>query len=109
MATTSGNERCILVSEVTASGTASVSPVGVTNRGVTSQLLDGVYVTVWGMVKQGSIGANSYVITDGADDTGIEIITQVHPRSPRVPLSSFQEQPATAGRGLSGFDREITA
>ena len=56
-------------------GTGAVGPLGVTNRGLVDVMMEGLYVRAWGVVKTGSIIGNSFVITDGSDDSGIKIIT----------------------------------
>lgn len=76
--TKAGGERCIEVSSVVASGTASVGTVGANNKALREAIMDGLYVTAWGSVKAGSVTANSFVISDGSDD-GIKVITHEAP------------------------------
>jgi hypothetical protein len=74
-----GAEPYIQVTTMTRADAATVVPVAASNFAVGRSLMDGFYVTVFGRVKTGSIVGNSYVITDGSDDTGIKIITQSAP------------------------------
>ena len=75
MQTTSGGERYILVDEMACSGTSSATPLGVNNRSLKEDIMTGLYVKAWGVVKTGSITGNSFVITDGSDDSGVKVIT----------------------------------
>lgn len=74
-----GAEPYILVTTMTRADAATVTPVAASNFSAGCSLVDGLYVTVFGRVKSGSIVGNSYVITDGSDDTGIKIVTQSAP------------------------------
>lgn len=93
LATTSGGERYIQLSEIESSGLASVKPVGVS---VLARSLEGLYIKTWGTVKPGSITGNSFVIADGLDDLGIKVIT---PGTPTVTSGAF-----TIVAGAAGYD-----
>ena len=74
-----GAEPYIQVTEMTPNGSVNVKPLGANNRAVGMSLMDGIFATTWGRVIPGSITINSYVITDGSDDVGIRVVTQVAP------------------------------
>lgn len=94
VSTNSGHERCILATDVTALGPGSARTLGTTNRGAASPLLDGLYVRVWGKVRQGSKSADSYVVSDGSDRTGIEVMTI---GAPQVAEGSYVTVTGAAG------------
>ncbi len=74
-----GGERCIQVDTVTAGDYAEVKPLGASNSGLRSGLMDGLYVTAWGRVVPGSVSSNSFVISDGTDSSGIKVVTEDAP------------------------------
>lgn len=73
-----------------------IEPYSANNRALQLRILDGIYVLAWGRVLPGSIGPNSFVITDGASGTGLIIYTQ---GSPAVSPNSF-----VVVRGAAGYD-----
>jgi hypothetical protein len=75
----SDGEPCITVDRMTADGPGSVKPLGTSSRAFQYNLLDGLCVTTWGLVKVGSVSANSYVVTTGTTDTEITVITKAAP------------------------------
>jgi hypothetical protein len=94
LTTTAGGERAITVSAISSTGFGLVAPLGATNESADIRILDGIYVTVWGMVKSISFGTNSYVISDGSDDVGILVITQ---KTPTVTWGQFVTVTGAAG------------
>ena len=92
--TTAGGERYILVDQMASDGTGAVGPLGVTNRALLVELMEGLYVRAWGLVKAGSIAGNSFVITDGSDETGIRVVT---PAAPGVTEGEFVTVVGAAG------------
>ena len=79
LATTSGGERYIELSEIVPGAPTSIRPLGVNSRDLLTGLMDGLYVSTWGIVKPGSVIGNSYVIADDPDDVGIKVLTQGAP------------------------------
>ena len=79
LGTTAGGERYIQISQIAPGGSISVRPLAVNSRDLRSPLLDGLYVSAWGIVKPGSVTAGSYVIADEPDDAGIRVVTQGAP------------------------------
>jgi len=77
--TTAGGERYIALSAITEDGSVAVAPVGLTGRSLLAGISDGIRVKCWGTVKAGSVGANSFVLTDGSDGTGVRVITRTAP------------------------------
>jgi len=94
MKATAGGERYVLVDLISPCGTHALGPLGTNNLAVLDSKLMGVYVKCWGKVKPGSIVGNSYVLTDGSDSTGIEIIT---PGAPGVVENQFVWPDGAAG------------
>lgn len=74
-----GSERYISVLAMTSDGSQQLTPLGVTNRTLLLPLVDGLYITAWGLVQAGSITVNSFVISDGSDSAGIRVITKSTP------------------------------
>ena len=72
-----GGEPYIQVTRMTAVGSATAKPVGASNRAAAMSSMDGIYATIWGRVRPGSISGNSYVVTDGSDEAGIRVVAQV--------------------------------
>jgi len=70
---TAGQEPYVLVTTMTSNGGTNVWPLGANNSALRSSLLDGLPVAAWGIVR--SVGANSYVISDGSDADGITVNT----------------------------------
>lgn len=91
---TAGIERYIQILAMTSDGTQQLSPLGITNRTLLLPLVDGLFVTAWGIVKSGSVIANSFIISDGSDSTGIKIITT---SAPTVSEGSFVSISGAAG------------
>ena len=56
--------------------------------------VDGLRVTVWGTVMEGSIFSNSYFVTDGSDLNGIKVVT---PGTPAVAEGEFVTVTGAAG------------
>ncbi len=96
MSTTPGGERCVLVDAMSPWGSETVMPVGLNNRALLDQMACGLLVKAWGKVKPGSVTPNSYVITDGSDDSGIRILTA---GAPGVSEGEF-----VSVTGAAGFD-----
>jgi hypothetical protein len=96
MQMTAGGERYIQASGLSPNGTATLKPLGMSNRALRHSLADGLYITTWGRVKVGSVTGNSYVITDGSDEAGIKVIT---PGSPGVTEGQY-----VTVVGAVGFD-----
>lgn len=90
----SGGEPYIELTSIAGALAGSVQPVVANNRDLRSELLGGMYVTAFGMVKYGSLGDGSYIITDGSDDTGIGVITA---GSPTVSEGEFVTVSGAAG------------
>jgi hypothetical protein len=76
---TPDGEPCITVDRMTPYGPGTVTPWGTNGRTFQYNLLDGLCVTTWGLVKVGSVSANSYVVTTGTTDTEITVITKAAP------------------------------
>jgi len=91
-----GEEIHIQVSAMVSDGTASPVPFGSNNTGLTSALLDGLFVTAWGRVV--SVGSNSYLISDGSDGTGITISTS---GAPGVSVGDYKTVTGAAGRSAA--------
>lgn len=87
-----GEEPYVQVTTMAPNGGANVWPLGANNAAVRSRLLDGLPVMVWGIVR--SVGATSYVISDGADPVGITINTQ---GPPTVVVGQFRRVIGAAG------------
>ena len=73
--TTAAGEKYIQVAAMAGIGAVSLKPVGCTGRGVRLGLVDGLLVRTWGRVVSGTVGPESFRITDGSDETGLEIKT----------------------------------
>lgn len=67
LGTTPGGERFLGVTGISTVGTMSLQSLGANNNAAASGLLDGLFVRVWGKVVPGSIGVDSYQITDGGN------------------------------------------
>lgn len=74
-----GSECYVILDAITASGSADIRPLGVNGCALTSPLLAGLRVKMWGVVKAGSVAADSFVLSDGATSTGLKIITDAPP------------------------------
>jgi hypothetical protein len=79
MRTSATGERFIELTDILTTGNASIKPIGVTNKSLADRLVDGLYVRVWGQVKEVSLAGHWYVITDGSAPEGIKILTAVEP------------------------------
>ncbi len=78
-AQTAEGEPMVSVAQMTPNGPGTVAPWGTNSRTFQFSLLDGLYVTTWGLVKEGSVTADSYVLTTGGADTEIKVITKTTP------------------------------
>ena len=94
LGTAPGGERYIQLSEIVPGGSVSIRPLGVNSRDLRSRLLDGLYVSAWGIVKPGSVTANSYIIADDPDEAGIRVVTQ---GAPTVAENQFVSVTGAAG------------
>jgi len=94
LGTAPGGERYIQLSEIVPGGSVSMRPLGVNSRDLRSRLLDGLYVSAWGIVKPGSVTANSYIIADDPDEAGIRVVTQ---GAPTVAENQFVSVTGAAG------------
>jgi len=92
--TTAGGERYIQLGTMSTPVPGSVKPVAASNRNLKTRVMDGLYVKTWGTVKPGSITGNSFVVTDGSDETGITIITT---GAPGVVENEFVKVEGAAG------------
>ncbi len=77
--TNSRGEQYILVEALTVMGQGTIRPLGASNRSVELEQMAGLFVTLWGAVKPGSVTADSFVVTDGSDGAGIRVITNGAP------------------------------
>lgn len=79
LGTSAGGEKYLTVSSVVTTGTAAPGALAANNRDAKTRLMDGIYTTVFGTVKAGSLGDNSFVLTDGSTFDGIGVITNGAP------------------------------
>lgn len=79
MRTTAHGERYVELTAMTPGDAFTVKPLGINNRDLCGDLLTGLCVTAWGIVKEGSVTGNSFVITDGSGSTGIKVVTKGAP------------------------------
>lgn len=91
-----GGEPYVQVTAATSHGEHSTSRVALNNRAAKTDIVSGLWVMVWGVVQPGSIIGNSYIVVDGADGTGVKIIT---PTAPNVTEGQF-----VIVTGAAGFD-----
>ena len=96
LATTPGGERYVQLSEIASVGPVALRPVGVSSRSLSSSLLSGLYIRTWGIVKPGSVTANSFVLADELDGVGVKVVTQ---GTPAVTPGAF-----TLVTGAVGYD-----
>jgi len=97
-AKTADDEPIISVTQLTANGTAAIAPWGTNSRAFQYNLLDGLCVTTWGLVKTGSLTANSFVLTCGTADTEVTVITK---GAPAVTEGSFTTVTGAVGFGTT--------
>lgn len=76
---TASGEPYVLVDHITPMTSATLSPLCSNNGGIQSSLMEGLLVKTCGVVRAGTVQAHSYVISDGASDAGIKVITQGAP------------------------------
>ena len=74
-----GGERYIVPDQISPCGMHSLKPLAASNRSLILPLMDGLFVKAWLTVKPGSVTGNSFVLTDGSDSAGIEVLTQGPP------------------------------
>lgn len=102
--TTVGGERYIQLGSMQSTGAAEAKPLGANNTAISRELMDGLYVRLWGVVKRGSITSNSFVISDGSGTDGIKIITE---GAPEVTEGEFVT--ITGAAGVDGGSRIVYA
>jgi len=96
MRTSSGGERYLEVASASVTGTGSVRPLAANNKTLLTSLMDGLYVTAYGMVVPGSVTDNSFVIADGSNG-GILVLTDGPPE-----VNEGDTVLATGAAGLDG-------
>ena len=103
---TVGGEAFVQVNALTPGDPALIDPLGTCIRASRLGMIEGLYVTVWGMVS--NVGANSFVINDGSDSTGTTIIT---PGAPGVTNGAFATVSGAAGYsgGRVVYAKEVRA
>ena len=72
----------------------TVKPLAANNKAISVSLMDGLYVTAWGLVQSASVNSNSYVISDGSPDNMIKVVTA---GTPSVKAGDFVTVTGAAG------------
>lgn len=78
LGTNTGGERFLGVTGISSVGTLNLQSLGANNNAAASSLLDGLFVRVWGTVVPGSVGVDSYQITDGGS-APLKVMTSMFP------------------------------